>query len=78
MQHGGANGLRQSIDMRGVAKNALAPIERKLKGIHASNLASINKESGANPNKELGTAHLVQVLIQEATDTHNLVRALRL
>lgn len=49
-----------------LAKNALNPIEKKLKGIY-----STSKE---RQEKEISTSNLVQMLIQEATDNANLVR----
>lgn len=48
-----------------LAKNALNPIEKKLKGIY-----STSKE---RQEKEISTGNLVQMLIQEATDPANLV-----
>jgi serine/threonine-protein kinase ATR len=48
-----------------LAKNALNPIEKKLKGIY-----STSKE---RQEKEITTSNLVQMLIQEATDPSNLV-----
>ena len=48
-----------------LAKNALNPIEKKLKGIY-----STSKE---RQEREISTSNLVQMLIQEATDFANLV-----
>jgi hypothetical protein len=48
-----------------LAKNALNPIEKKLKGIY-----STSKE---RQEKDISTSNLVQMLIQEATDHGNLV-----
>jgi serine/threonine-protein kinase ATR len=48
-----------------LAKNALNPIEKKLKGVHS---ASREKQE-----KEISTSNLVQMLIQEATSPANLV-----
>ena len=48
-----------------LARNALSPIEKKLKGVY-----TMNKE---RMERELSTSSLVQVLIQEATDLANLV-----
>jgi serine/threonine-protein kinase ATR len=48
-----------------LAKGALNPIEKKLKGIY-----STSKE---RQEKEISTSNLVQMLIQEATDPSNLV-----
>ena len=53
------------MNLRMLAKNALNPIEKKLKGIY-----SASKEK---PEKEISTSNLVQMLIQEATDPVNLV-----
>ncbi|KAA1466566.1 hypothetical protein DENSPDRAFT_811680 [Dentipellis sp. KUC8613] len=58
------NSVKQSVDLRMLAKNALQPIEKKLKGIY-----STNKERS---EKEFSTTNLVQALIQEATDNQNL------
>jgi serine/threonine-protein kinase ATR len=49
-----------------LAKNALNPIEKKLKGIY-----STSKE---RQEREISTSNLVQMLIQEATSGANLVR----
>jgi len=54
------------VDLRMLAKNALNPIEKKLKGVY-----SASKE---RQEKEISTGNLVQMLIQEATDPVNLVR----
>ena len=48
-----------------LAKHALNPIEKKLKGIY-----SASKE---RQEKEISTSNLVQMLIQEATNSVNLV-----
>jgi serine/threonine-protein kinase ATR len=48
-----------------LAKNALNPIEKKLKGVYS---ASREKQE-----KEISTSNLVQMLIQEATSPANLV-----
>ena len=48
--------------------NALKPIAKKLKGIH-----SIGKEKS---EKEISTSSLVRMLIEEATDSCNLVQLL--
>jgi serine/threonine-protein kinase ATR len=53
-----------------LAKNALSPIEKKLKGIY-----STSKE---RQEKEISTSNLVQMLIQEATDPANLVSPITL
>ena len=59
------NTVRDSVDLRHLAKNALYPIQKKLKGIY-----SMGKERS---EKEISTSSLVQILIQEATDEANLV-----
>lgn len=61
------NAVKSSVDLRMLAKNALNPIEKKLKGIY-----STGRE---RQEKEISTSNLVQMLIQEATDSHNLVRS---
>ena len=48
-----------------LAKNALNPIEKKLKGMYTT--------SKERQDKEVSTSNLVQMLIQEATDYANLV-----
>lgn len=58
------NQVKPSVDLRMLARNALNPIEKKLKGVY-----TMNKE---RTEKELSTSSLVQVLIQEATDLANL------
>lgn len=55
-----------------LAKNALSPIEKKLKGVY-----STSKERQLQ-EKEISTSNLVQMLIQEATDPANLVGVLTL
>ncbi|KAG6832347.1 hypothetical protein H0H87_001811 [Tephrocybe sp. NHM501043] len=60
------NQVKASVDLRMLAKNALNPIEKKLKGIY-----STSKE---RQEKEISTTNLVQMLIQEATNPSNLAR----
>jgi hypothetical protein len=48
-----------------LAKNALSLIEKKLRGIY--------RTSKDRVEKEVSTSNLVQMLIQEATDSANLV-----
>lgn len=67
-----ANLVKSSVDLRMLAKNALSPIEKKLKGVY-----STSKERQLQ-EKEISTSNLVQMLIQEATDPANLVGALTL
>ncbi|TFY78245.1 hypothetical protein EWM64_g5764 [Hericium alpestre] len=59
-----ANAVKQSVDLRVLAKGALQPIEKKLKGIYST--------SRERPEKEISTSNLVQMLIQEASDDVNL------
>jgi serine/threonine-protein kinase ATR len=54
-------------DLRVLAKQALNPVEKKLKGIYSTN-------SKERIEREVSTSNLVQMLIQEATDLSNLVR----
>jgi serine/threonine-protein kinase ATR len=61
------NQVKSSTDLASLARNALLPIEKKLKGIYAT---SKEKE---RQQKEISTSNLVQMLIQEATDDANLV-----
>ncbi|KAH9948812.1 hypothetical protein B0H21DRAFT_777700 [Amylocystis lapponica] len=58
------NGVRREVNLRELAKGALKPIEKKLKGIYTT--------SRERPEKEISTSNLVQMLIQEATDSVNL------
>ncbi|EGO02217.1 hypothetical protein SERLA73DRAFT_104608 [Serpula lacrymans var. lacrymans S7.3] len=60
------NAVKSTTDLRHLAKNALNPIEKKLKGIY-----STSKE---RHEKEISTSNLVQMLIQEATDSANLAK----
>ncbi|KAF8076761.1 hypothetical protein FPV67DRAFT_1472577 [Lyophyllum atratum] len=60
------NQVKASVDLRMLAKNALNPIEKKLKGIY-----STSKE---RQEREISTSNLVQMLIQEATDPANLAK----
>lgn len=58
--------MKASTDLKVLAKNALDPIEKKLRGIYTSN--------GIGHPREISTNNLVQMVIQEATDPANLVR----
>ena len=58
--------MKALTDLKVLAKNALDPIEKKLRGIYTSN--------GIGHPREISTNNLVQMLIQEATDPVNLVR----
>lgn len=62
------NAVRESTDLRKLAKNALIPIERKLKGYYTRDLDRNDRR-----DKEITTSNLVQMLIEEATDLRNLV-----
>ena len=57
-----------------LAKSALSPIERKLKGLYAAGSSKERYARGAS-EKEISTGNLVQMLMQEATDLTNLVRS---
>jgi len=59
------NTVRSTVDLRSLAKNALNPIEKKLRCIYTA--------SKERSEKEISTSNLVQILIQEATDDCNLV-----
>lgn len=60
--------MKALTDLKVLAKNALDPIGKKLRGIYTSN--------GKGYLKEISTTNLVQMVIQEATDPANLVRQL--
>ncbi|KAG6891315.1 hypothetical protein C0992_009196 [Termitomyces sp. T32_za158] len=60
------NQVKASVDLRMLAKNALNPIEKKLKGIYST--------SRERQEKEISTSNLVQMLIQEATNPSNLAK----
>ncbi|THH12376.1 hypothetical protein EW145_g35 [Phellinidium pouzarii] len=64
---GDVNAVKESVDLRRLAKTALTPIERKLRGMYA-------KDTNRNDrrDKEISTSNLVQMLIEEATDLRNL------
>jgi len=55
---------KPTIELRALAKNALSLIEKKLRGIY--------RTSKDRVEKEVSTSNLVQMLIQEATDSANL------
>ena len=61
--------MKEAVDLRKLAKNALYPIEKKLRGIYAKDTAR-----GEKREKEVSTSNLVQMLIEESTDLKNLVR----
>lgn len=54
-----------------LAKNALVPMEKRLKGYYSP------KDLHRGPTKEVSVSNLVQLLIQGATDPDNLVRLFR-
>ncbi|KAI5124851.1 hypothetical protein M0805_007285 [Coniferiporia weirii] len=64
---GDINAVKESVDLRKLAKTALTPIERKLRGMYAKDA---NRNGGKD--KEISTSNLVQMLIEEATDLRNL------
>lgn len=66
-RRGDINAVKEAVDLRKLAKNALNPIEKKLKGIYAKESIKGEKE------KEVSTSNLVQMLIEEAMDLRNLV-----
>ncbi|EIN10974.1 hypothetical protein PUNSTDRAFT_63830 [Punctularia strigosozonata HHB-11173 SS5] len=63
-----SNHVRSSTDLRQLAKSSLYPIEKKLKGIYATNKERERSE------REVSTSNLVQMLIQESTDLANLAK----
>ncbi|KAK7062299.1 Serine/threonine-protein kinase atr [Favolaschia claudopus] len=65
------NQVKSSVDLRMLGKNALKPIEQKLKGLYVS---PTFKDRAAAGEKEVSTGNLVQMLIQEATDLANLAK----
>lgn len=56
------------MDLRKLAKNALNPIDKKLRGLYTKESNRYEKR-----DKEISTSNLVQMLIEEATDLRNLV-----
>ncbi|KAF7294192.1 hypothetical protein HMN09_01147600 [Mycena chlorophos] len=67
----GRNAVKPEVDLRMLGKNALKPIERKLKGLYSPTTA---KERPTSTEKEISTGNLVQMLIQEATELSNLAK----
>lgn len=63
----GGNEVKQSVDLRSVAKAALVPIDKKLRGLYSKDANRSHRD------KEISTGNLVQALIEEATDSKNLV-----
>ncbi|KIJ20461.1 hypothetical protein PAXINDRAFT_174826 [Paxillus involutus ATCC 200175] len=72
------NAVKSSTDLRHLAKNALRPIQRKLRGVYSpSNIKSRTHSgsgSGTGEEREISTSNLVQMLIQEAIDDANLAK----
>ncbi len=66
------NTVKDSVDLRKLAKNALQPIEKKLKGMYTKEANRKDRR-----DKEISTSNLVQMLIEESTDKRNLVSSLR-
>ncbi|KAF7302261.1 hypothetical protein MIND_00793200 [Mycena indigotica] len=67
----GRNTVKPSVDLRMLGKDALKPIERKLKGLYSPTTA---KERPTSSEKEVSTENMVQMLIQEATELANLAK----
>ena len=68
-RRGDVNAVKEAVHLRKLAKNALYPIEKKLRGIYAKDTTR-----GEKREKEVSTSNLVQMLIEESTDLKNLVR----
>ncbi|KAG9317708.1 hypothetical protein JVU11DRAFT_1921 [Chiua virens] len=72
------NAVKQSTDLRHLAKNALRPIERKLRGVYSPSNIKSRTQSGSggsgNEEREISTSNLVEMLIHEATDHSNLAK----
>ncbi|KAF7432763.1 serine/threonine-protein kinase M1 [Pleurotus ostreatus] len=62
------NQVKDSVDLKMLAKNALVPMEKRLKGYYSP------KDLHRGPTKEVSVSNLVQLLIQGATDLDNLAR----
>jgi serine/threonine-protein kinase ATR len=65
-RRGHVNLLKEEVDLRKLAKDALLPIQKKLQGIYSPG-------DGRDDGKEVSTSNLVDVLIQEARSNENLV-----
>jgi hypothetical protein len=65
----GGNVLKDEVDLRDLAKNALLPIQKKLQGIYTPGEGRDEWKEG----KEMSTVNLVEALIQEAKSNKNLV-----
>ncbi|KAH7887463.1 hypothetical protein F5I97DRAFT_2009110, partial [Phlebopus sp. FC_14] len=71
------NAVKSTTDLRHLAKNALRPIERKLRGVYSPSNVKTRTHggwSGAGDEREISTSNLVQMLIQEAVDDANLAK----
>ncbi|KAI6130247.1 hypothetical protein EDD16DRAFT_1076970 [Pisolithus croceorrhizus] len=68
------NAVKSSTDLRHLAKNALRPIERKLRGVYSPWNAKSRTLGGTGDEREISTGNLVQMLIQEAVDDANLAK----
>lgn len=71
---GYANALKDEVDLRKLAKDALLPIQKKLQGIYTSGEGRDDWKEG----KEMTTGSLVDTLIQEAKSNKNLVSGYQL
>ncbi|KAI6034535.1 hypothetical protein BKA83DRAFT_672562 [Pisolithus microcarpus] len=60
------NVVKSSTDLRHLAKNALRPIERKLRGVYSPWNVKSRMPGGTGDEREISTGNLVQMLIQEA------------
>ena len=58
--------VKNTTNMKTLAKSSLHPIEKKLKGIYTTSVE--------RAEREITTTNLVQMLIAEATNLSNLVR----
>jgi serine/threonine-protein kinase ATR len=65
--------LKDEVDLRKLAKDALLPIQKKLQGIYTSGEGRDDWKEG----KEMTTGNLVDTLIQEAKSNKNLVSGLK-
>ncbi|KAG6335950.1 hypothetical protein ID866_3139 [Astraeus odoratus] len=70
------NAVKSSTDLRHLAKNALRPIERKLRGVYSPSNVKSKNQGGTDEEREISTSNLVQMIIQEAVDDANLVSIL--
>lgn len=63
------NGVKPSVDLQSLARNALKPIDKKLKGLRSTIVRNPNEKT----DKEFSTSNMVEALIREATSMANLV-----